>query len=79
MNLQQLRYLNEIVRRELNISDAAAALYTSQPGISKQVKLLEEELGIDILCATASASSPSPSRAVRCWISPGACCAKPTT
>ena len=48
MNLQQLRYLNEIVRRDLNISDAAAALYTSQPGISKQVKLLEEELGIDI-------------------------------
>jgi len=48
MNLQQLKYLNEIVRRDLNISDAAAALYTSQPGISKQVKLLEEELGIDI-------------------------------
>jgi len=48
MNLQQLRYLNEIVRRNLNISDAAGALYTSQPGISKQIKLLEEELGIDI-------------------------------
>ena len=48
MNLQQLRYLNEIVRRNLNISDAAAALYTSQPGVSKQVKLLEEELGIEI-------------------------------
>ncbi len=48
MNLQQLRYLNEIVRCELNISDAAAALYTSQPGVSKQIKLLEEELGIDI-------------------------------
>lgn len=48
MNLQQLRYLNEIVRRSLNISEAAAALYTSQPGISKQVKLLEEELGIEI-------------------------------
>ena len=48
MNLQQLRYLNEIVRRDLNISDAAAALYTSQPGISKQVRLLEEELGIEI-------------------------------
>jgi len=48
MNLQQLRYLNEIARRGLNISDAAAALYTSQPGISKQVKLLEEELGIEI-------------------------------
>ncbi|MEW5903866.1 MAG: HTH-type transcriptional regulator CysB [Pseudomonadota bacterium] len=48
MNLQQLRYLNEIVRCELNISDAAAALYTSQPGVSKQIKQLEEELGIDI-------------------------------
>lgn len=48
MNLQQLRYLNEIVRRNLNISDAAAALYTSQPGISKQIKLLEAELGIEI-------------------------------
>ncbi|OGS92123.1 MAG: transcriptional regulator CysB [Gallionellales bacterium GWA2_60_18] len=48
MNLQQLRYLNEIVRCGLNISDAANALYTSQPGVSKQIKLLEEELGTDI-------------------------------
>ena len=48
MNLQQLRYLNEIVRRNLNISAAASALYTSQPGISKQIKLLEHELGIEI-------------------------------
>jgi LysR family transcriptional regulator, cys regulon transcriptional activator len=48
MNLQQLRFLNEIVRRGLKISAAADALYTSQPGISKQIKLLEEELGIEI-------------------------------
>ena len=48
MNLQQLRFLNEIVRQGLKISDAASALYTSQPGISKQIKLLEEELGIEI-------------------------------
>lgn len=48
MNLQQLRYLHEIVRHGLNISDAANALYTSQPGVSKQIKLLEEELGIEI-------------------------------
>ncbi len=48
MNLQQLRYFNEIVRRGLKISDAADALYTSQPNISKQIKQLEEELGIDI-------------------------------
>jgi LysR family transcriptional regulator, cys regulon transcriptional activator len=48
MNLQQLRYLHEIVQHELNISEAAKALYTSQPGLSKQIKLLEEELGIEI-------------------------------
>jgi len=48
MNLQQLRYLNEIVRQGLNISGAASALYTSQPGISKQIRLLEDELGIEI-------------------------------
>ena len=48
MNLQQLRYLSEIVKHKLNISDAAKALYTSQPGLSKQIKSLEEELGIEI-------------------------------
>ena len=48
MNLQQLRYLNEIVRRDLKISAAAQSLFTSQPAISKQIKLLEEELGIEI-------------------------------
>jgi len=48
MNLQQLRFFNEIVRQGLNISGAASALYTSQPGVSKQIKLLEEELGIEI-------------------------------
>jgi len=48
MNIQQLRYLNEVARCNLNISEAAAALYTSQPGVSKQIRLLEEELGVDI-------------------------------
>jgi LysR family cys regulon transcriptional activator len=48
VNLQQLKYLNEIVRQGLKISGAAEALYTSQPGISKQIKQLEEELGIEI-------------------------------
>lgn len=49
MKLQQLRYLREVVRRGLNVSEAAEALYTSQPGISKQIRLLEEELGVQIL------------------------------
>ena len=48
MKLQQLRYQREIVRQWLNLSAAAEALYTSQPGISKQIKLLEHELGVDI-------------------------------
>jgi LysR family cys regulon transcriptional activator len=48
MKLQQLRYLIQVVRQGLNVSDAAEALHTSQPGISKQIRLLEEELGVDI-------------------------------
>jgi LysR family cys regulon transcriptional activator len=49
MKLQQLRYLREVVRRGLNVSEAADALYTSQPGISKQIRMLEDELGVQIL------------------------------
>jgi LysR family cys regulon transcriptional activator len=48
MNLQQLRYVYEVARRGLNVSDAADALFTSQPGVSKQIRLFEAELGIDI-------------------------------
>ena len=48
MKLQQLRYLVEVSRRGLNVSDAAEALHTSQPGVSKQVRLLEDELGITV-------------------------------
>lgn len=48
MNLQQLRYLVAIVDHGLNVSDAAEALYTSQPGISKQIRQLEEELGLKV-------------------------------
>jgi len=48
MKIQQLRYLTEIARRGLNVSEAAEALNTSQPGVSKQIRALEEELGIDV-------------------------------
>lgn len=48
MTLQQLRYICEVVRNGLNISAAAATMNTSQPGISKQIRSLEDELGIQI-------------------------------
>lgn len=48
MKLQQLRYLCEVASQNLNLSRAARNLHTSQPGISKQIRLLEEELGVDI-------------------------------
>lgn len=48
MNLQQLRYIVEVERRGLNVSDAAEALFTSQPGVSKQIRALEDELGVAV-------------------------------
>ena len=48
MKLQQLRYIWEVARHDLNVSATAQSLYTSQPGISKQVRLLEDELGVEI-------------------------------
>ncbi|MCF1182041.1 CysB family HTH-type transcriptional regulator [Marichromatium gracile] len=48
MNLQQLRYVHEVARQGLSISAAAEALFTSQPGVSKQIRQLEQELGIEI-------------------------------
>lgn len=48
MKLQQLRYLVEVARSGLNVSQAAENLHTSQPGVSKQIRLLEEELGLDV-------------------------------
>ena len=48
MNLQQLKYLCAVVDHGLNVSDAAEALFTSQPGISKQIRQLEDELGLSV-------------------------------
>jgi len=48
MKLQQLRCLVEVARRGLNVSEAAEALHTSQPGVSRQIRALEDELGVEI-------------------------------
>ena len=48
MNLQQLRYVREVAGNGLSVSRAAKTLHTSQPGVSQQIRLLEEELGVSI-------------------------------
>jgi DNA-binding transcriptional LysR family regulator len=48
MNLQQLRYVREAARRNLNLTQVAEALHTSQPGVSRQLRELEDELGVQI-------------------------------
>ena len=48
MNLQQFRFLREAARQKFNITAAARALHTSQPGISKAIIDLEDELGVSI-------------------------------
>jgi LysR family transcriptional regulator, cys regulon transcriptional activator len=48
MNLHQLRFVREAVRQNFNLTEAARALFTSQPGVSKAIIELEEELGVDI-------------------------------
>ena len=48
MNLHQFRFVQEAVRRDLNLTETAKALFTSQPGVSKAILELEAELGIDI-------------------------------
>ncbi len=65
MKLQQLRYLIEIERQQLNISKAAVVLCTSQSGISKQIMLLEDDLGIQLFvrnCRKLTALTPEGSK-----------------
>ena len=48
MKLQQLKYIWAVAHHDLNVSATAQSLFTSQPGISKQIRLLEAELGVEI-------------------------------
>ena len=48
MNFQQLRIIRETVRQDFNLTEVAAMLYTSQPGVSRQIRELERELGVEV-------------------------------
>ncbi|MGA1319012.1 MAG: LysR family transcriptional regulator, partial [Rubrivivax sp.] len=48
MNFQQLRAVRETVRQGFNLTQVAEALHTSQPGVSRQIKELEDELGVEL-------------------------------
>src|SRR3546814_12899871 len=48
MNLQQFRFVRETIRRNFNLTEAARALFTSQPGVSKAIIEFEDELGVKI-------------------------------
>ena len=48
MNLRQLQYITAVAKHGLNVSATAEALFTSQPGVSKQIRQLDDELGVQI-------------------------------
>lgn len=48
MNFQQLRYVREAVRRNFNLTEVANALFAAQPGVSRAIKELEDELGVEL-------------------------------
>lgn len=64
MNLHQFRFVHEAARRNLNLTETAKALHTSQPGISKAILELEEELGVDIFVLLSTPSPASMSSSV---------------
>lgn len=69
MKLRQLHYIHEVAQRGLNVTAASEALFTSQPGVSKQIRLLEDELGVDIFVRNGkhlSEITPAGQRILEC-------------
>lgn len=70
MNFQQLRSVREAVRRGFNLTEVAGALHTSQPGVSRQIRELEEELGVEIFVRVGKRLTglTAPGAAVLPWV-----------
>jgi Transcriptional regulator len=62
MNLHQFRFVREAVRQNFNLTEAAKALFTSQPGVSKAIIELEDELGVEIFTRHGKRVRSLPSR-----------------
>ena len=62
MNFQQLRIIRETVRRNFNLTEVANHLYTSQSGVSKHIKDLEDRLGVELYVRRGSAYWPNRAR-----------------
>jgi len=70
MNFQQLRSVREAVRRGFNLTEVAQALHTSQPGVSRQIRELEDELGVEIFVRVGKRLTglTQPGAAVLPWV-----------
>ena len=70
MNFQQLRSVREAVRRGFNLTEVAQALHTSQPGVSRQIRELEDELGVEIFVRAGKRLTglTQPGQAVLPWV-----------
>ena len=74
MNFQQLRSIRETVRQGFNLTTAAEVLHTSQPGVSRQIRELEDELGIVIFERAGKRLTGLTPPGLRCCPSSGGCC-----
>ena len=79
MNLHQFRFVREAARRNLNLTETAKALFTSQPGVSKAILELEEELGIDIFSRHGKRLRSITEPASGCWPASRSSCARSAT
>lgn len=79
MNFQQLKIIREAARQDYNLTEVANMLYTSQSGVSRHIRELEEELGIEIFIRRGKRLLGMTERVKRCYRLPSGSSMKPVT